>query len=476
MARIGSTSPASKQSHKEAPQMRSVKLVPALMATALLALVPAGASAAKHHRAKRHARAISAGACHLNINAAPRVVQAGEPALAFGQLTCGGGTSVEGQTVTVLKRSAPSSAVTTAGTATTDSTGHYQLTTPALLTNSGFFATALGARSGPRTVRVSPKVTVSGPPDGSQLFTGAGPFLHAHGLLSSKVTFSGSVNPADVGANVTLQRENTVGVEEWHVIGRPSKVKAGGAYSITHTFRVPGDANIRVVVAGSKRNAPGASEPLSYEISQQQNPALTIQSSADPIFYGQPVTISGTIAAGSTPLTLLARTPHGKPQPVDTVTSSSSGTYTFHVQSPLQSTLYQVTGAGKASARLFQGVKYGLTASVSASTVQAGQPLTFSGTVTPGHAGHAVYLQFQYPSGVGFYTVDVGRVTAGSTYSIAHEAYVSGTKKYRIKVPGDSQNQGVASSLFAIQVNPAPPGALKPEAPGNSTPPSEGHL
>jgi hypothetical protein len=113
---------------------------------------------------------------------------------------------------------------------------------------------------------------------------------------------------------------------------------------------------------------------------------------------------------------------------------------------------------------------------VSATTVQAGQPLTFSGTVTPGHAGHAVYLQVQYPSGVAFYTINVGRVTAGSTYSITQEPYVSGAKKYRIRVPGDPQNQGAASSLFTTEVTPAPPSALKPETPGNSTPPSEGHL
>jgi hypothetical protein len=457
--------------------MRSVKLVPALMATALLALAPAGASAAKHHRAKRHVNATSAGGCSLKISAAPRVVGFGETAQVFGQLLCNGGTSVANQTVTVSQRSAVPAALTTAGTATTDKNGLYQLTTGALQTNSKFIATALGARSGQRTVRVSPKVDISGPPDGAQLFVGTGPFRRAHGLRSNSVTFTGTVSPQDVGATIALQRENTVGNEEWHRIGRTSKVGAGGAYSITHTFGTPGDANIRVVVRPSKGNAAGASEALSYEISQAQNPALTIQSSADPIFYGQPVTISGTIAAGPTPLTLLARTRgQGTFVPVATVTSSSGGTYAFPVQSPLQSTLYKVTGAGKSSTLLFEGVKYGLTASVSTTSLQAGQPLTFSGTVTPGNAGHAVYLQAQYPSGVGFRVVEVGKVTAGSTYSIAHVPFVAGVKKYRIKVPGDPGNQGVASPLFTITVTPAPAAALTPEAPGNSSQPSEGHI
>jgi hypothetical protein len=458
--------------------MRSIKLVPALAATAttLLVLAPAGALAAKHPRVKRHTHAVRAGNCHLKINAAPRFIQAGESSLVFGQLLCPSATSVANQTVTVFQRSGAPPALTTAGTAMTDTTGHYQLPTAALQTNSRFFATALGAKSGERSVKVAPKVSVSGPPDGSQLFTGVGPFRRAHGLRSNSVTFSGKVDPSDSGAIVALQRENAVGNEEWHRIGRLSQVGADGSYSINHTFGIPGDANIRVVVRRSAANAAAASEPLSYEISQAQNPALTIQSSANPLFYGQPVTISGTIAAGATPVTLLARTRlQSKPSPVATTMSTGGGTYTF-VLSPLQSTIYQVSGAGKSSTHLFEGVKYGLTSAVSATTVQAGQPLTFSGTVTPGHVGHPVYLQAQSPSGIGYHAVQVGTVSAGSTYSIAYVPFVPGTKKLRIKVPGDHENQGTAGSTFTITITPAPAAALTPEAPGNSGAPSEGHF
>jgi hypothetical protein len=463
--------------------MRSIKLVPVLAAMAMLfALAPAGASAAKHPGLKRHKHAlrIHAGSCRLNLNAAPRFIEAGESAVVFGTLLCPAGTSAANQAVTILQRSAGTPGVSTAGTATTDATGHYQLTTPALQTNSFFYATALGAQSGKRPVKVSPKVSLSGPADGSQLFTGAGPFIHSHALrfgLRNKVTFTGTVSPADAGAIVVLQRQNAIGGEEWRRIGL-GQVGQGGTYAITHTFAVPGDANIRVVVRPRKLNSRGASESLSYEISQAQNPALTINSSADPISYGQPVTISGTIAAGAgTPLTLLARPRlQSKFSPVASTVSTTGGAYTFGVQTPLQSTFYQVTGAGKASARLFEGVKYGLTAAASASTVQAGQPLTFSGTVTPAHAGHAVYLQAQNASGIGFHVVEVGTVSAGSTYSITHTPFNTGAKKYRVKVPGDPENQGVASPLFGVEVTPAPASALIPEAPGNSTPPSEGHV
>jgi hypothetical protein len=452
--------------------MRSIKLVPALAAMAtLLVLAPAGASAAKH-QAKGNS------ACRISAFAAPRFIQSGESASVFGQLRCPAGTSVSGQAVTVLQRSAGAPGLSTAGTPTTDANGNYALTTPALLTNSVFYATSGSAHSPHRAVKVAPKVTLSGPPDGSQLFTGAGPFRRAKGLPSNTVTFKGNVSPANGGALVALQRENTVGIEEWHRIGRLSHVAQDGTYSITHTFGAPGDANIRVVVRPSKANAAAASEALSYEISQAQNPALTIQSSANPIFYGQPVTISGTIASGAgTPLTLLARTRTQKTfLPIATTASTAGGAYTFPVQTPVQSTSYEVTGAGKTSTHLFEGVKYGLTAAVSAKTVQAGQPVTLSGTVTPGHVGHAVYLQAQYPSGVNFHVIQVGMVTAGSTYSISYVPYVAGAKKLRIKVPGDPENQGVASSLFEVGVSPAPASALRPEAPGNSSLPREGKL
>ncbi len=463
--------------------MRSSRVIWTLTAVAAMALSlsTAAASAAGRHGA-RHARRHLAtpGGCRLDINAAPRFVESGESSVVFGALNCPSSLSVAGQTVTIFARSAGAADTSTVGTAITDTTGHYQLTSGPLLTNTQFYATANGVQSGHKGVKVSPKVSLAGPADGSQLFTGGGPFIRRHTRrlgLSNRVVFSGSVSPEDAGAIVALQRESSVGDEEWRRIGF-SRVGQGGTYSITHTFAVPGDANIRVVVRARRLNAPGASESLSYEISQAQNPELTIQSSADPISYGQPVTISGKLATStSTPLKLLARTrlQHDF-SPVATVSSGNDGSYSFTVQTPTQSTFYKVTGAGKTSSRLFEGVRYGLTASASAGTVQAGQPVTFSGTVTPGHVGHPVYLQVQNGSGVGFHTVEVTSVTSESTYSISHTLFAAGTRKLRVKIPGDPENQGVASQLFGVEVTPAPAAALTPEAPDNSTPPSEGHF
>jgi hypothetical protein len=461
--------------------MRSIKLTWAAAALAALATAVLPAAASARHHARRHAERHLAGmgGCRLDINVAPRFIESGEATVAFGQLRCPGSTSVAGQTVTIFARSASSPAPAAQGTASTDATGHYQFPTPVLTTNTQFYAAVGPVHSGRRGVKVSPKVSLTGPADGSQLFTGGGPLVRAHLRrlgLTNRVVFSGTVSPTDAGAVVALQRESSVGNEEWRRIDS-SRVGQGGTYSITHTFAVPGDANIRVVVRAHRLNAPGASEALSYEISQAQNPDLTLESSADPISYGQPVTLSGKISApGGTTLTLLARKrlQHGFSS-VATTTSASDGSYTFPAQTPLQSTFYKVIGAGKTSARLFEGVRYGLTATASASSVQAGTPLTFSGTVTPGHEGHPVYLQVANGTGVGFHTVEVATVH-GSAYTLTHALYAVGARKLRVKVPGDPENQGVASSPFAVEVTPAPAAALTPEPTSNSTRPSEGHF
>ena len=87
-------------------------------------------------------------------------------------------------------------------------------------------------------------------------------------------------------------------------------MRAGRLRSCTGSI-VPGDANLRVIVRSDGVNIPSESNVLTYEVSQAQNPQLTIEASSDPISFGQSVTISGvtTVVAGQ-PMTLLARTVH----------------------------------------------------------------------------------------------------------------------------------------------------------------------
>jgi hypothetical protein len=210
-----------------------------------------------------------------------------------------------------------------------------------------------------------------------------------------------------------------------------------------------------VLVKGTRRNLPSPSNVLTYEISQAQNPALTLNPSADPITVGQSVTLTGTLQNGANQnVQLLAKTAGGQFQTVAQTPTDGSGNYTF-TQVPIHSTIYQVQGGGRSSAQVFEGVKDSLTANASATSVQAGQPVTFSGTVAPDKTGHVIYLQRQNANGNGFHTVQVSRVGAGSAYSITRRLFVPGTKVFRVFIPGGPFNQGAASQPFTIDVTPA---------------------
>jgi hypothetical protein len=440
--------------------MRSIKLLGALAAAASsLALLAAGASAEKHPSPN--------GRCNVNINLAPRQITAGDSVVVFGALRCRGraGRSAANQTVKLLEHAVGTPGFSVVASTTTDAQGFYELTTGGIDTNSTFYVRSHGAASGRRAVDVAAEVTLNGPPEGTQLLTGP-----AH-----KVTFTGTVNPADAGARVVLQRQNAITGNEWHRIGLGT-VAAAGSFSIPHTFVVPGDANLRVLVRSQRRNIASPSNVLSYEISQAQNPRLTIQASADPIAYGQSVTISGTASAGmGQPVTLLAHTARQDGfAPVTETSTGTGGSYAFAPQSPVNGTFYQVKLGGVRSAVLYEGVKDVLTAAVSTTTIQAGQALTFSGTVAPEHNGHVIYLERQNASGTGFHVVEVATVGAGSAYSIVHTVYDAGTRVFRVRIPGGPENEGAVSAAFTITVTPAPVTALTPEASSNSSLPAEG--
>jgi hypothetical protein len=443
--------------------MRLRKLGPALVAaTSLLAVAPAAASAHKHPGPRL-------GRCRINIETiAERQISAGETATVKGLLHCGPKGDAGGQTVELYAHVAGTAGFVPVGSTTTEPDGAYSLTTPAEDANTSFYVRSDGAQSASKRLRVEAQVTLSGPPEGTQIETGA----------PNSETFSGTVTPAtDVGARVILQRQNAVNGEEWHRIG-VGQVEPGGGYTIKHIFRVPGDASIRVLVRSDGLNVPSASTPLDYEISQAQNPSLTIVSSADPIDYEQPVTISGVLAGATTPqtVTLLGRTVHQQGfAPIAEVSTGAGGAYSFPAQVPVNSTLYRVkAGRSEKSAVLYEGVRDVLTAAASPTTLPAGQAVTFSGTVAPDHAGHAIYLERENASGNGFHVVQRGYILPSSTYSIVHQVYVPGTKVYRIDVPGGPDNGRAVSQPFTIQVTPAPASALTPEAPGNSSLPGEG--
>jgi hypothetical protein len=407
------------------------------MLVCLLVVAPTTAQARRHPSPNgRHS---------ISIATSDNPVVAGDQLAIFGRLR---GPNNGNRTVVLWHRINPRRFFTSIQQTTTDANGFYAFLRPngVVNTNRNWYVKSVGARSRTIHERVFSLVTLTGPADGSNLETGP-----AH-----KVTFSGTVSPFGAGDRVILQRQNADTGKAWHQIDS-TRVQPGGTFSLAHTFRVAGDANVRVLVHATRRNIASVSNVLGYEISQAQNPAFTLTSSADPVTIGQATTLTGTLQGGAgQTVNLFAKNHGGQLQQVATTVADSSGNYSF-VQVPLHSTIYQAQGGGKKSAQLFEGVKFLLSASEAPSTVSAGDPVTFSGTVSPDATGHVIYLQRQNPSGNGFHTVQVENVGAGSVYSITRRLFVPGTKVFRVFIPGGPLNQGAASQPFTITVNPAPP-------------------
>jgi hypothetical protein len=461
--------------------MRLPRLLPATMAAAsaavLLMLAPAAALARKH----------PGGHCRVSINVAPPKITAGDPVVIFGRLSCRPGGREADQIVKLYHHLTGLPGYTYVQSVRTDANGFYEFARAdgVVETNRAWYVRSHGAQSASRRIRVAALVHLSGPAEGTQLLTG----------VANKVTFTGTVSPADVGARVILQRQNAITGDEWRRIDLGT-VQPGGNFTIVHAFRFPGDANIRVLVRSQGRDIPSESdEVLQYDISQAQNPALTIVASADPIPFGSSVTITGVLAGGADrSVTLMARTDGQSFAPVAQASTDANGNYSFPAQAPINSTFYRVVSPGQScvpatpantcaalrsappvkSAVLYEGVKDVLSAQASPTTVQAGQQVTFVGSVAPNHAGHVIYLERQDASGQGFHVVQIATVNPDSTYAIAHAVYDAGTKVFRVYIPGGPENLGAASQPFTIQVTPAPAAALTPEAPGNTALPSEG--
>jgi hypothetical protein len=467
--------------------MRAIKLAAAFTAVGV-SFSPACASALAQGR-HSHPRTTGAGGCQITLEVAPRPAYAGETVSAYGHLSPGCG-SEEQQVVTLYRGSVGSrpSAFTPVATGASEK-GAFLMKYSAVTANSLFYVSADGVRSSVKQLKVIAIVKLEGPPEGSVIFTAQ----HAGRRHPVPVRFTGEVSPEDTGALVVLQRQNAYKGNEWHRIGGTAIVDEHGKFTIAHDFVVPGPANIRVVVRDPKHNLTSPSNVLNYEITQAQNPNLEIESTADPISFGQSTSIHGTVAklATNTPLQLLAREARTAGfNKVGETKVQPGGTYSFASVSPSGSTFYKVVGGGETSAVLYEGVKYVLTVGLTpGTTVQEDQPLTFSGTVKPGMiaghesiAGHDIYLERENPNTNGFHVLEVGHVTAPVapsteyTYSIEHRFFGVGTQVVRIKIPGDPQNGSSVSEPFTIQVNPTTPSSLTPVTPGNSSQPSEGQV
>jgi hypothetical protein len=232
--------------------------------------------------------------------------------------------------------------------------------------------------------------------------------------------------------------------------------------SIPHDFRQPGASELRVFISGDGRNTSAQSDATTVVSEQTENPTFTINATAPTTIVGLPITISGILdAPGSTvPLPATSATLWGRPDggiytPLASTLTGADSSYGF-TQMPSHSDVYQVRTTSappprRLTAQLFEGVSDAVTISASSTSSQVGKTVTFTGTVTPDKAFHAVYLERLGADGA-YHIVSTGFVNGGSAYKLKWTFGSPGTRTFRVLVPGGVANVSGASPAVAVAV------------------------
>lgn len=423
----------------------------AVLAALLAVALPGSASASwrHHHPFFNHG---------LTIAANPDPITAGQGVLIYGQLR---GPNNANKWIWLFHRINPASRFTPISRTRTNAQGYYEFVRAdgVVVSNRNWFV--LGPRdTHSRTIheRVSAVVTLN---TRSSSVTTAQP-----------VTFTGTVYPMHRHQRVLLQQQNSISGTGWQTVAS-GYTDDNSAFTIVHRFKSAGSYTLRAFFPNDPRNIAGQSANLNLAVQQQQNPSFTINGSPTVVTDGQPETISGTLyETGSTTTTqphvaviLYGKQWSGGFKALATGITDASGNYTF-TQVPLHNTVYRVqtvTGKQMHTANLYVGVQDVVNANLSAPSVAVGAAVTISGTVTPDHSGHVIYLQEQNAAG-NWVDVQSGYLTAGSTYSFNYKPGQTGTEQLRVQITGGPVNIGGVSNVVTLSVNGVAPVNTLPPA------------
>ncbi len=420
-------------------------------AVALLALVALTAGATR-------SEATRAGTT-LTIAATPHQILSGEAVLVYGQLN---GADSAGKKIVLDSRASSLVPATVVQTTTTDSEGFYEFALPegAVTTDQRWYVTSPGGIHS-RAVRelVASELTLAA--------------SSSTGETHQAVTFSGTVDPAGahVGEQVQLQKSVGDTGADWKTIGHGA-IDSSGNFTISRTFLVPGDVDLRASLNGDSSNEAAVSDTLTVTIQQAQEPSFTISTSSPVIDLGETATISGvldqpatTSPVAGTSVTLWSNQSGAAYAPVTSTTTAANGGYSF-TQTPTRNETYQVRtafGPGRRhSAALFEGVRDAVTLTASLATIDIGAKEAFLGTVSPDKAGDAVYLERLGGDGA-FHVIATGYVRFNSTFEFSHIIGSVGTKTFRARIAGGTANVGAVSSPVTVTAT-LPPVSSLPSA------------
>jgi hypothetical protein len=432
--------------------MRSrLAVLASLLAAGSVAVAPSVASAAPHHNRG------------LTINVTPNPILAGEGVLIYGQLNT---APVGGQTIVLFHHISGSHiGYTRIGSATTNAAGFYEFTRAegVVLTNRSWFVSEDGIHGvHSRTVRERVAALVS---------------LAANTTTTDTdhpIVFTGHVTPNHRFQRVLLQEQDGLSGNDWKTVAS-GIVGPGSNYAITNRWRRPGVHDVRVLLRGDVRNTAGVSDTVTVSIEQAQVADFTINASpADIITDGSALTISGVLdQAGTTtaePSIAVTLWGHKAAQPyqaIATTTTAADGSYSFQLLgglAPAHNEVYQVRttlAPHRHTAQLFEGVRDVVSIAPSSLVSTVGGQVSLTGSVTPTKAGHVIYLERLGADG-DWHVVEVGVISASSNYSFTWTFGTSGSKEFRVRVPGGPENVGGASPAVTIAVTLPPVTSLPP--------------
>lgn len=423
-----------------------VSILVALMAVlvALFMAMPSRADAAPHHN---HG---------LTIVASPDPSSAGDGVLIYGQLK---GPNSADRRIWLFHRIAPADRFTPVQVTRTNAQGYYEIVRADGVVNSNRSWFVLGPdNTHSRTIaeRVAAAVTLS------TTVTSV--------TTAQTVSLTGTVFPAHNHQRVLLQEQNSTSGNGWKTIAQ-GYTDGSSAFTIEHRFRTPGSYTLRAFFPRDPRNIAGQSASLGLSVEQEQNASFTISASAQPLVNGQTETLSGTLYAnGSTTapqpnvdVTLYGRVATGQFKALQSTQTNGSGDYSFTTM-PSYNTVYHVVASGhQHTANLYVGVQDVVSAALSAQTATVGQTVKVTGTVTPDHAGHAIYLQQQNTAGE-WVDVASGSLTGASTFAFTYTPGMAGTVNLRVQITGGPWSIGGTSSTLPLSVSGAAPVSSLPPA------------
>lgn len=215
-----------------------------------------------------------------------------------------------------------------------------------------------------------------------------------------------------------------------------------------------------LVSAAAAAALAGTALPAVAGAAPQHNRALTIHAAPLSIIAGEQVLIYGQLEGADHAGQVIRLYHRINPSPVFTLisktTTNGAGQYEFVRADGIVMTNrnWYVRGPVFSHSRtVHERVAALLSLAASSPTGTTRHPITFSGHVTPGHAGSVVVLQVQNAAGTAWRTLARSVVGSGSNYQFNHAWRAPGAYDVRVLFRGDARNTTAASDPVSVQIS-----------------------